>query len=375
MNKERICLSPETLNLGGIGRVMLNLSEQFLAQGIAVDFFLSKAVGPYLEQLSNEVRVFTGNGTVKSSLLPFIRYLRQEKPTAVIASHPHVNVMNIVAAKLARVPTRIIITIHVVTSTHNEAYKSLYTSIIELLTKRIYPWADNIVAVSEAVANDLAPYMGIPRERIEVIYNPVVTQKLFMKAQESPKHPWFEETDVPIILCLGRLTKQKDFPTLVRAFAQLRQSREARLVLLGEGEDRAALERLVRELKIEESVDLPGYVANPFAYIARAAVVVLSSAWEGLPTVLIEALALGTPVVSTDCPGGSKEILEGGKYGPLVPIGDVEGLARAILASLEHEPDRDFLRARGREFSVQKATDRYLQLIQAKCFQKESAVE
>ena len=176
-------------------------------------------------------------------------------------------------------------------------------------------------------------------------------------------HPWFAPGSPPVVLGIGRLTTQKDFPTLLKAFAQVRAVRKARLMILGEGRDRQALEVLARELGVASDVDLPGFVLNPFPYMVRASLLVLSSAWEGLPGVLIEAMACGCPVVSTDCPSGPSEILDGGAYGPLVPVGDDGALAKAILSVLEMPPDPERLRARAALFSVERATDQYLQVL------------
>lgn len=362
----RVCFFPETLNLGGIGRVTLNLAEGMIDRGIGVDLFLTKEVGPYLSQVPEGVRIFLGNGSVKSSFFALIRYLRKERPVALITAHPHANIMAILACKMAGVPTKIVVTIHTATSRDIQATMSLRTKLITALTRFFYPRADRVVAVSEAVADDLSQLIQLPRAKIEVIYNPVVTPRLLTGLNESPEHPWFRQ-NLPTLLSAGRLTEQKDFPTLLRAFAKVREATEAKLVILGEGKERPALEALIRQLGLEHDVDLPGYVANPFAFMRCASVFVLSSAWEGLPTVLIEALALGTPVIATDCPGGSRKILADGKYGTLVEVGDVDGIARAILDTLASPADavtREKLRARGLEFSMQKATDRYLQLLQ-----------
>lgn len=208
------------------------------------------------------------------------------------------------------------------------------------LVRSFYPWADTISAVSEGVADDLAQVVGIPRERIEVIHNPGVMPELRNKAQAPLDHPWFQPDQPPVVLAVGSLTVQKDFPTLIRSIAHVQETRPVRLLILGEGQDRPELEALVRQLGLEESVSLPGFVANPYAYMARASVFVLSSRWEGLPTVLMEALYCGAPVVATDCPSGPREILRDGQYGQLVPVGNVTTLAHAIETTLEDNTAR-----------------------------------
>jgi glycosyltransferase involved in cell wall biosynthesis len=218
--------------------------------------------------------------------------------------------------------------------------------------------------VSGGAADDLARTSGLSRDRVQVVYNPVITPAMLALAREAPDHPWYAHGQPPVILGVGRLTRQKDFATLVRAFALARQQRPARLIILGEGEDRAALEALIRELGVADDVALPGFRDNAMAYMAGSALFVLSSAWEGLPTVLIEALAAGARVVSTDCPSGPREILQGGRLGALVPVGDAAALAAAMgeaLARPAAPPPADALAP----FTRDAAVDRYLHLIES----------
>jgi glycosyltransferase involved in cell wall biosynthesis len=219
---------------------------------------------------------------------------------------------------------------------------------IPWLLGRLHHWADEVVAVSKGVADDLSRVTGMPRERIEVIYNPVVTPTLIEQASRSPSHPWFEDPDHPVVIGVGRLVPQKNFRLLIDAFANVKRARPStRLVILGEGDERCMLEEHVQRLGLQQSISLPGFVDNPYACMARASVFVLSSDFEGLPTALIESLAVGTPVVSTDCRSGPREILLGGNFGELVPVGNVEvlarGIERALAASRRAVPD-DILR-------------------------------
>jgi glycosyltransferase involved in cell wall biosynthesis len=227
------------------------------------------------------------------------------------------------------------------------------------LVRRFYRWADGIVAVSKGVADDLVQVTGLPPERIQVIYNPIVTPELMAKAQDTLDHPWFGPGQPPVILAVGRLDPQKDFHTLIRAFAQVRQIRLSRLLILGEGEERQALEALVCQLGLQDDVCLPGFVANPYPYMTRAGVFVLSSRWEGLPGVLIEALYCGVPLVSTDCPSGPREILANGQYGKLVPVGDVVAMTQAIVAMLnsgkKKVPEESW-----RPFTLEVSVNQYL---------------
>jgi glycosyltransferase involved in cell wall biosynthesis len=198
------------------------------------------------------------------------------------------------------------------------------------LARWFYPWADGVTAVSKGVADDLAQAIRLSPSHIQVIYNPIVTCDLLKKSKAPLEHPWFKAGEIPVILGVGRLTAQKAFSVLIEAFAQVRKSYPTRLLILGEGEERPQLEALIRQLGLEQDVNLPGFVSNPYPYMAHAALFVLSSRWEGLPTVLVEAMSLRTPVIATDCPSGPREILRNGQYGQLVPVGDSGALALAI---------------------------------------------
>ncbi|HET8700836.1 MAG TPA: glycosyltransferase, partial [Nitrococcus sp.] len=274
-----------------------------------------------------------------------------------------VNLLALWARRLAGVATRVVISERTALSSETAARRKWRWRYLPALIHRVYPWADAIVAVSEGVAEDLARTAELPRERITTIYNPVVTAELRAQASAPLDHAWFAPGAPPVVLGAGRLLKQKDFPTLIRAFAKVRAQRPARLVILGEGAKRRRLEALVEGLGLGADAALPGYVDNPFAYMARAAVFVLSSAYEGLPGVLIQALACGTPVVATDCPHGPVEILDGGRYGRLVPVGDAAAMAAAIIAMLDQPPERQRLQARASEFCVERAMRSYRQVL------------
>ena len=231
----------------------------------------------------------------------------------------------------------------------------------------LLPQSDHVVAVSHGVRSSLVRTVGIPPGSITTIYNPVVGPDLRESAEQPPGHPWLSDRGPPVILAAGRLTKLKDFPTLLRAFQRVSAARPVRLIILGEGRQRARLQALVRNLKLADRVSLPGYVDNPYAFMSRASLFVLSSKIEGLPTVLIEALACGCPCVSTDCPSGPSEILEGGRWGELVPVGDSQALAAAMARALESPPQRDALRERASFFSTENAVVRYEKLLLRAC--------
>jgi glycosyltransferase involved in cell wall biosynthesis len=296
-----------------------------------------------------------------------VRYLRHERPQVLLSAMTDLNLVALWARRLARVHTELVISEHITLSQSVQAganRRKWRHRFLPPLVARTYPWAEAIIAVSAGVADDLSTVAEIPRERILTIYNPVVTPDLAEKSRASRDHPWFAPGSPPVLLAVGRLAGQKDFPTLLRAFARVRALRPARLVVLGEGKERTKLEALALELAVAGDVALPGFVLNPFPYMRRAAALVLSSVYEGLPGVLIEALACGCPVVSTDCPSGPAEILDRGAYGKLVPVGDDARLSAAILATLDAPPDRNRLRQRAALFSEDDKVNQYLQMLQ-----------
>ena len=356
----RIALFVASLRAGGAERVTLNLARGFHERGVEVDLVLARAEGPLLEQVPPGVRVVDlGAARVLASLPALVRYLRRERPDTLISAVNHVNLVALWARRLAGVPCRVVVTLHNTLSTSTENAWNRRQRAIPRLMRHFFPWADEIVAVSSGVAEDFVDVTGLPASRVRTIYNPVVSEELFERAGAPIEHPWFRAGQPPVILGVGRLAGQKCFGDLLHAYALLERRRPARLVILGEGRERPRLEALVRELGLEDGVDLPGFVPNPYAYLARAGVFALSSAWEGLPTVLIEALALGAPIVSTDCRSGPREILQGGRYGRLVPVGDPVVMAEALLGALEDPRPAHDAAAYGR-FTYAESVTAYL---------------
>jgi glycosyltransferase involved in cell wall biosynthesis len=378
--------------------MMLRLADGLIARGFAVDLVVGEAKGELLAEASTKARIVELNKvsawqSVAHALVaesaarrlalrfefrplkrllrrlpPLVRYFRAVAPNAILAAEPRYNAMAVWARRLSGLDSRVVISEHIQISLRATFAGAWGEQRLHDLLRAAYLKANAIVAVSDGVADDLATHAGIPRDRITTVYNPVVGPDLLIKAQEPLGHPWFAPGEPPVILAAGRLHPQKDFPTLIRVFAQLRAQRPARLVILGTGapaesEYAAGLNALAAELGVAHDVDMPGYTYNPFAYMSRAAVFVLSSRYEGLGNVLIEALACGTPVVSTDCPSGPREILDHGRFGPLVPVGDVDAMARAIGKTIDNPPPPEHLRARAQLFSVERSADAYLELL------------
>ncbi|ABL00362.1 glycosyltransferase [Pelobacter propionicus] len=285
-----------------------------------------------------------------------------ERPDVLISAMDYPNAVAIMASSLAGNDVPIIATVHNNLSVEVANSKRRRIKAQVEVARRFYPRAHALVAVSHGVADDLAQVLGMRREAVQTIYNPVVSPDLLKKAAEPFDHPWFCDNAPPVILAVGGFKPQKDFSTLFRAFAIARRERPLRLLILGEGKLRRSLEELAGELGLSDDLLMPGFVDNPYQYMARASLMVVSSIYEGMSMVIAEALACGCPVVSTDCPSGPAEILDHGRYGALVPVRDENSLAQAMLRCFESGCDKESLRARSRDFSIERAAWQYREL-------------
>ena len=280
-------------------------------------------------------------------------YMDREQPETILAMNVLAATATTMALRLSRHPVRVVATLH----------EGLGRGRLLRRARCSYPHADAVVGVSRGVSGEFDKIPGLKSGRVHVIYNPVISEFLIRKSTESVGHPWFEGRGDPVIVTIGKLIRRKDFSSLLVAFSRLVTRRRVRLVLLGEGRERNRLESLVRRLGIAEYVKFTGFVENPYAYLRRADLFVLSSRNEALPTVLIEAMACGCPVVSTDCPFGPREILEDGKFGTLVPVGDPAALSDAMDRALNEPRRSDALRERAAFFGADRAVDQYEKLL------------
>ncbi len=345
---------------GGAERVAINLARGFTKRNLKVDLVLQSAVGSFLTKVPDGVRIVDLKSPgIVPKLFALMRYLQEERPTVLFSILDNVNVATW-AQRLTGVSTKVVVGVH---NTFSQDFQGIKGKIKPYLVRYSYPLAGGIIAVSEGAAQDLSKMSGLPLKDIRIIYNPVITPELFEKAKEPLDHPWFAPGEPPVILGVGRLVYQKDFVTLIKAFALIKKRMPARLMILGEGIERANLEKLLEELNLENEVSLPGFVENPYTYMAKASVFVLSSIYEGFGNVVAEAMAVGTPVVSTDCESGPAEILENGKYGSLVPVGDFNKLADAILNTLNNPRNSEILQMRSQAFSAEKVVEQYLDFV------------
>ncbi|MBK1642287.1 glycosyl transferase [Chromatium okenii] len=358
----RIACFFSTSGHSGVDRAAAHLIPALAGRGYQVDVLKVRQHGPYLrEPLPPRVRVIDlGVSHTYASVPALVRYLRRERPVVLLSDKDRVNRTALLARTLARVPTRLVFSSGTTISIDLATRGAVERWMQRASMGRLYPLADQVIVTSAGVADDMAHYTGLARERIRVVPSPVIPAELFTTTLPRPPHPWLGQPDWPLILSAGELCHRKGFDTLLDAFARLRAQRQCRLMIVGRG---AARERLLAQaaaLGVAAEVVLPGFVAELYAYMAHADVFAFASRWEGLGFVLIEALAVGTPVVSTDCPSGPREILADGRYGRLVPVNDAPALADALLATLAQPLPKQELQLAARPYDIEISTTAYL---------------
>lgn len=365
MNKT-VAIFCASLSGGGAERVVMNLASNFAKQGFSVDLLVADAKGVISQELPPEVRFIDLKAHRLLACIPgLVRYLWKVRPDTLFSAMDYVNVVAIWAKILSGISTRVVVSVHAQPKYFCGDMSTLKGKVMMNLLRLTYLNADKIVAVSQGLANELIDVVGISRNKVSVIYNPVISDELYYSGKKNFTHPWIGPCEPPLILAVGRLAVEKDYPTLVRAFHMVRQRRAARLMILGEGEERGAIETLVKSLNLTDDVDFLGFEPNPYSLMRVASCFALASTSEGFGNVLVEALAMGCPVVATNCPYGPGEILDNGKWGTLVPVGDYKAMATSILAALDANPNRNasLLSQHLEQFSVVVAVEKYVGIL------------
>lgn len=363
MTARKVTLFLPSLAAGGAERTNLNLGSALASAGCSVTLLLQRFEGSLTSEVPPNVNVVSLNsGRSLTSLIPLTRYMKKAKPDFFVANMGHGNIISLWARALSQSHTHIIVCQHSLLSAECKAHKNWQYKILPWSYRHFLPSADAIIAVSNAVADDLSYCANIARDRITIIYNAVIGPDFDQRMHEVNAHPWLAET-VPFILGAGRLVAEKDFASLIKAFAIVRKERNLRLIIAGQGELFNYLNLLADELNVTDYIAFIDHQSNPLPFIRKAAALVVSSRYEGMSNVLVEALACGTNVVSTDC-GGPAEILENGRYGQLVPVGDITAMTEAITTAIEHPKDSEFLQQRGKIFSYERAAQSYIKLFE-----------
>jgi glycosyltransferase involved in cell wall biosynthesis/polysaccharide pyruvyl transferase WcaK-like protein len=371
INDRRIAIFIEHMSVGGAERVTLLLANELVKRGYQVDLIARNFNGPFAAMLRpeiNQINLTAINKTNIFSIVAFlVGYLRQARPTALLTQLEKPSLLGICASFFA--PYNVTIPgVHTDLGSYTNMRHALRRRILKLLIKIFYPHARSITAVSNGAANQIKRFTGVTGPKIEVIYNGLDLDGLRQLAASPVDWNWLKEKKCPVIVSCGRLVEEKGFDTLLHAFALARKIQPIKLMIIGEGPLRDQLLHISRQLGIEQDVSMPGFISNPYACFAKADLFVLASRSEGLSNVLIEALATGVPVVSTDCESGPREILLDGQYGTLVPVDDAPALARAITARLQAKTsihNKTALTQHLQQFSVHKMVDGYVRLFKS----------
>ena len=272
-SNKRLAIHVPDLSGGGAERMMANLANEIASRGIKVDLVVSQKKGAYLSEINDSVTIIDLSASrypifeAMGSFLPLRKYMKNKNPDVFLSVLSLVNIVSILAYTTSSVDFRIVVSqrnhLSSIASNNGKGMK-----IVPCLVRCTYPLADAIIPISEGVASDLQNITGISTEKMDVIYNPVVTNSISDLVEEPLDHPWLNENenDLPVVLGVGRLAAQKDFPTLIRSFNILRKKRECRLIILGKGNKRTELNDLIQKLGLQDCVDMPGFVDNPFAY-------------------------------------------------------------------------------------------------------------
>ncbi len=348
---------------GGTYRRLMNQIHVWTRDGWSVELVTFRDGEMFYpdEMPSSVACVHLGTRGKFATTLALWRYLRRSRPQVILSVN---HITNMILAQVSMLPDTGAKRFLSVPNTFGESEKLAAEPLRRerkfRQIRRWYPRSHGVIAVSDGVRDDLVDTVGLKGVTVQRIYSGSVARSTLQRARESVDHPWLTNKTCPVILSAGRLVPQKDYPTLLRAFARLRERREARLIIVGKGREEAALRALARELGIEDDLDLPGFVSNPYAWMARSDVFALSSRWEGLVNVVMEALGLGVPVVSTDCPSGPREILADGRFGILVPMQDPQALADALDCTLRGEGPTFEREDAVRPFQAETAARAYL---------------
>jgi len=368
MNKIKLAFFFPSFETGGAEKAALNLLKELSRERFDLSLVLAEKKGNCLKTLPADIAVvdLKSQGFV-DLFLRLLKYFKRENPDIFVSVFPHFSLLAIIAKNFSGANAKIVIIEHSIFSRTAENVRTFFRRfvgrfIFPTLMRIFYSKAAKIISVSKDVANNIKEITNLS-DCIKVVYNPIIENSIYNLAEEKIEHPWFKDSKTPVLLAVGRFAKAKDYPTLLYAFAKVQRKKHIKLVVLGDGYERENLEKLCHRLGIAGNVAFLGFQENPYKYIAKACIFALSSKQEGFPTVLIEAMALGLPVVSTDCGSGAKEVIESGRNGFLVPACNSDALSEAIIKLLESPSLREKFslagRVKAKDFSVSRGVKEY----------------
>jgi len=366
MKTRKVTLFSPDLDGGGAERITLYIANYLAKKGVEVNLILGQAKGPYLALLDSEIKLIDLNLSDKhvtlKSLFKLIKHINKEKPDVVFSTLFRANIILSLAKKISKHKPRVVLRHPNMLFPNRKGKESIKGWAIKRMAIKAAEHSDATIVTSRAMNEELYKHISkAVRSKIRIIPNPVPIEEIRKKSKHPIEHSLFFNSDIPTILAVGRFVEQKNFEMLIKAFSMVSKRKNAQLLILGEGPLRAELENLIFQLGLSNTVHLPGFVDNPYAYMGRSSLFVLSSKWEGFPNVLVEAIACGLPVISTNCSGGSREILENGKWGKLVPVNDKDALAEAMLDSLK-EKNYPAVENRAFSFSMENILGKYIEL-------------
>lgn len=352
-----------SLHGGGAEKITINLAREISKQGYFVEIILFEKKGIYLEEIEKEIKIFSLNAKkIRSSIIPLFIYLKKNKPSVIISVMTNANIIALFLQFFLKI--KVIVTEHNLFSQEKESLGFYKKKIYFFLAQILYPRAISIVAVSNGIANDLINNVKINKKKVITIYNPIDIDNIKKNINEKIVHKWIGNDNFIVILGIGRLSSQKNFSLLIHSFSQFKKKKpNAKLVILGEGEERKELEKLIFKLKLTNDIDMPGFIKNPYPYLSKSNIFVLSSNYEGLPTVLIESLICRTQIISTECGSGPREILKSGKYGAIVPINNINCLSLAMEKILKTPYSFKGVEKELLNFNITDNTKKYLKII------------
>ncbi len=349
-----------SLDGGGMEKMMINLSKSLLRLGVKVNFILMNEKGDYTGSIKKELKVVSFDVKNMVSSVPYLaEYIKNRRPDKIMSVGRASNITLLLASKITEHEFEKVISLRNIVNEERNKWKDL---IYKYLIKITYNGADKYIPISYGVYEDHKRIVDISKDKTKVIYNPAFRKEIVDKSKKKVKHKWFNGKD-KIILSAGRLCRQKNFVLLVKAFSKVNNVIDSKLAILGKGEKREDIIRAARKVGVRDKVDLLGFVSNPYKYMAKADLFVLPSRWEGFGNVIVEAMAVGTSIVATNCPGGPAEILENGKWGDLVPTNSPKAMANAIVDNLRNPQNGDDLIRRAKNFCIDKIAPEYEQFL------------